>query len=304
MPPVNSNNIPKTTRQQVNPAQVPQRMTGILSRAIPISQLPETHIKAIVYGVNRVGKTTWSCQFPKPLLLVDCEPAKDSGGAKSVRKMQGVTFLKLEDTDSLRQLAEELITHNPFKTVVIDSVTSLERIVLAEIMKLPAVKDLVKPSDIGLGPAGMDIYMKRSDMMRKLLRLYLDHPCHTVFTAKEKDHNPNKGDMRSKVVRGHQEESFYGPDLGGGTVEWLRDACDYIMQLTIQKEVITRQIKMGDDVIERQEETGKTIRRLRTTYHPNYAVGIRSENPESVPEFIDNPTFDKFLAMINGTYKG
>lgn len=294
MPPISksTNSRPQVQSQRINPSQ----MTGILSRAIPVEQLPESHIKAIIYGVNRVGKTTWACQFPKPLLLVDCEPSKE-GGAGSVRRESGVTFLKMDNSADVVQLATELVNNNPFKSVVIDSVTSLERIVLAEIVKLPAVKDMMKPSDIGFGQAGQAIYMKRSEEMRKILRHYIDLPCHVVFTAKEKDHNPNKDDNRSKVVRGHQEESFYGPDLGGGTVEWLRDACDYILQLTMQKEIVTKKVKFGDEEIERHEETGKTVRRLRMILHTNYAAGCRAET-QDIPEFIDNPTFEKFIKVV------
>ena len=251
-----------------------------------------------MYGPNRSGKTVWSCGAPKPLLLVDCEPEKDGGGARSVKGVSGVTFLKLDDMDSIMKLAEELTQHNPFRTIVLDSVTSLERIVLGEIMKMPAVKDMMSPKMIGLGAAAMDIYSERAIRMRKVLRPYLDMPCHTVFTAKQKDHNPNKSDQRSKLVREQHEESFFGPDVGGGTAEWLKDACD-IVQLGMVKEIKVHQVKVGDDVIDREEETGRKVRRLRITNHPNFAVGVRSSRLD-IPDYIDEPTFDKFMSVIRG----
>lgn len=212
--------------------------------------------------------------------------------------MQGVTFLKLENTADVSQLVKELEGHNPFKTVVVDSTTSLERIVLAEILKQPSVIDMMDPKVIGMGNAGQSIYMERADRMIKILKPYLDLPCHTILTAKEKDHNPNKEDKRSKMVRGQQDESFFGPDMGGATANWLKDACE-IMQLSVQKEVVVKRVKVGDDVIERMEETGRNIRRLRIVAHANYAAGLRCEHAD-IPEFIDEPTYDKIMSVING----
>lgn len=300
MPPVKqsvNNQRPQQRTDSLNTA----RLGGILSRAIAVSDLPETYVKVVVYGTNRVGKTVWSCMFPKPLLLIDTEPAIGSGGAASVKRVPGVHFLKLEDTASVNQTAQEIAQAGMFRTIVIDSATSLERITLAEILKQPSVIDMMDPKVIGLGNAGQSIYMERTDRMIKLLRPFINLPCHVVITAKEKDHNPNKEDKRSKMVRGPQDESFYGPELGGALAGWLKDACE-IVQLSVQKEMKVNRVQMGSDVVESLQETGRSIRRLRIMAHQNYAAGIRSQD-HNIPEFIDNPTFDKFMSVINGTYK-
>jgi hypothetical protein len=88
--------------------------------------------------------------------------------------------------------------------------------------------------------------------------------------------------------------------LGGGTVKWLQDSMDYNGQLLMENEVKEVEYEQAGEKIMMTEPTGKVIRRLRCQYHPNFAAGFRSEHPQSVPEFIDDPTYDKIKAVIDG----
>ncbi len=90
---------------------------------------------------------------------------------------------------------------------------------------------------------------------------------------------------------------------------WLHDVCDYIARLYIDKEVrvVSRKFKgPSGKVTERKEEveTGRLVRRLRTMYHPNFAAGFRSCDPEAVPEFIEaskpKDMYDKVMKVIRG----
>jgi hypothetical protein len=60
------------------------------------------------------------------------------------------------------------------------------------------------------------------------------------------------------------------------------------------------QTTIGKDTIRNWEETGRLLRRLRTMYHPNFAAGFRSCNPEVVPEYINDPTYEKIATVISG----
>jgi len=270
--------------------------TSVLEEAIDVSELAASAadlVKICIYGVNRVGKTTLACLFPKPLLLIGCEPTP-TGGAKSVTKMKGVKFLKLSSTEKMLRLADELRKNNPFKTVVIDSATSLQDVVLCEILQLSAV-----PTVMNWGMVDMEQYRQRSEKVREVLRPFLTElQCHTVVTAKERDHNPPK-DGKPIIVRGSQQESFFSVDLGGQTAGWLQDCCDAVVQLFIGKEIIEERFGENNEEV-RQIETGKTIRKLRLLYHPNYAAGLRSATPEKVPEFLEEPTYDKLRKIIDG----
>lgn len=317
-------------RQQAAPNGPPPKPTGkpgsILSRAIPVGNMRDSWIKMLLYGGNGIGKTTLACQFPKPLLLLSYERCP-SGGARSVRKMDGVTWLrvgtpagvdpddpqlvlKAEDViGDTERLAAEMHESNPFKTVVFDHVTVFQDWVLEHVCGHAVIQQ-------GKGKVTTDQYVQRAETTKTLLRPWVDLPGHTVFIGKEKDHNPprdekvspNTGkvqpDLRPRFLRGMQQESFVSVDLGGGTTGWLQDACEFACRLYMDKEVeVTEQevTIMGKKSKHRSErETGKFVRALRTGYHPNYFARFRADVMGSVPDVIESPTWGKIKAAVDG----
>jgi AAA domain len=295
--------------QQKPPRKVKAESNGsILSEAIDIQDLIADYIKIAIYGANRVGKTYIASKFPKPLLLISFEPGQ-SGGAKTAKAEQGVSFIHIvnkgeKDHRGVLQrewastkavnLANELRVSCPFKTIVLDTVTSFQDLILQEILDLPQVVD-----QLNWGMVTEDQYRQRSERTREVLRPFINIDAHTVFLAQMKDHNAIRGDRStSKMLRGQHSESFFSVDLGGATAKWLQDSCDYITHLFQEKEVKLvpgRLIKIpGTDKTRpgtpTEVETGKMLRRLRTMFHPNYMAGCRSEVPLNIPEFIEVPS--------------
>jgi len=275
--------------------------TGILARAVPVSDLKDEWIHMLLYGRNRVGKTTLACQFPKPLLLIAIEPTQ-TGGAKSVKNVPGVNYLRLTSSNDVETLGHELKENlQGYKSVVVDSGTSLDEITLAEICGWEETAVLLKRPKKGEAPqVSRSQYTARSERMRLVLRAYLELRAHVIITANEKDHNPPEGEQSSAVVRSIQTESFFAAAMGGGTARWVQDGCDYICQLLIDKEVEAVTREAAGQMRTVMVETGKLIRKLRTQYHTNFSAGFRSCNPDAVPEFIDNPTFTKIKSVIDG----
>jgi hypothetical protein len=324
--------MPPTVTKQSPPSKPRASSNGsVLSGAIPVGRIETDFLKVLLYGINRVGKTTFACQFPKPLLLISCEPVKKSGGAKSVKKFDGVTYLKIQNKNQMVHLAEELAVSRksnwvydagkklwierkdsagnpifdgePFATDVIDTVTSLQDIVLTEILGHKS------PEQLDFGIISTDQYRERSSRTKEVLRPFLDLDANTVIIGQEKDHNPPKAE-RNHLIRKRTDESFFSANAGSGTVEWLRDACDYIVQLYMDKEIVerTEQNRLpGGKLGELKTilvETGKQVRRLRTSKDMNYDGGFRSETPENVPEYIEATTskemFDGFMMAVKG----
>lgn len=308
-----------------NPPQMvgaaPATAGSILGTAIPVADLREDWIKICLYGRNRVGKTTLACCFPKPLLLVSFEPS-ETGGAMSVTKVPGVSYLRISNkalinpvtrtkekiwgSQKALMLAAELRHNNPYKTVVVDTATSYQDLILQEIMGLSDV-----PEMLSWGMVSEEQYRDRSSKTREALRPFLDLTCNVVVCAQEKDHNPPKDRSQSKLTRGMQLDSFFAADLGGATVKWLHDACGYIGQLYEDEVTETKTVSTGvkgpDGKYQTYTETvgtGKRVRRLRTMYHPNFAAGFRSATPDAVPEYIDGATpqqmYDRMMMVIRG----
>lgn len=297
------------------PVQVVTKPGSLLSQAINATSLSDELVKLTLYGQNRVGKTTLACMFPKPLLLISFEPG-DTGGANSIRKMQGVSFFQVLHTDQAAKLAEELRTDTQFKTVVLDSATSFQDMYLTEILGLTTL-----PEQLSFGGVTGDQYRERSEKIKVGLRPFLNLKKNVIVTAKEKDHNPPKEekvnprtgktqpDMRAKFLRGMSIESYVASDLGGSAVSWLQDNCNYIGRLYLAKEVLvtkdSRNVNGKVIETESEEETGRITHRVRTMYHPNFAAGFRSPNPNSVPEYVEGYTpeelYKNLIAVINGS---
>lgn len=308
---------PTVTRQRAgnNGTPAPQRPTGsILAQAVPVSSIETEYIKICIYGQNRVGKTTLACGriekgkyiegsgFPKPLLLVSFEPAETGGGANSVRKIPDVHFLHIKSTAEANKLAGELQTDTHFKTHVLDGAANWERMHLQDVLGVDVLTEQLGRN--AHGGITREHYTDRTERMKNQLRLFLNLKAHTVLLCREKDHQPPKDQFKPRMMRGFEPESFFASDLSGGTVGWMHDAFDYIARLYMEREVRVEETttKMnGRDVVNRTEvETGRIVRRLRTIYHPNYAAGFRSCDPDTVPEWIDDPTYQKIKDVIDG----
>lgn len=285
---------------------------SVLSQAVAVEDIKDDYINFVLYGQNRTGKTTLACGFPKPLLLISFEPG-NTGGAASVKKIPGIKFIRITKKVQAVMLARELrdakggICDLPdpaykgkrYATHVLDTCTSLQDVILKELMDLENV-----PVQLNWGAVPEDFYRERSEQAKEVMRLYRDLPVHTVLVAQERDHNPPKTE-RNKLLRRSAVESLFAADLGAATVKWMHDACDYVAQLFIDKEVVTRTFKVKgldgkEETVTQDEETGRLVRKLRTMFHPNYFAGFRSPTPEAVPECILRPTWEKVVAVIKG----
>lgn len=261
---------------------------NFLSRLKPVSQLVDTNMSVLLYGRNRIGKTTFAAEFPKPMVFLSLEPTK-TGGAKSISKVPGVDAEVIRDTATLMGYAIDLTNEkHGYKTVVLDSVSSLEKIVLMEIMGLDKPIEQLR---VGKSSAVQkDEYIDRSEQMKNLIRPFLNLNMNVIVLANEKDHNPPKsetGERKNSFNRGMQDSSFFSADTGAGLARWLMDSSDYILQLWMDSEKKIDMIEMvaGQPAVEVETDTGKLIRRLRLGYHPNYAAGGRAE--KALPDFID-----------------
>lgn len=321
--------MPNVTKQLPNHRVIPAANGSMLSRGIPVEQLEEAQrVTALIYGINRVGKTTLACQFEKPLALVSFEPTPFSGGAVSVTKIPGVTFfmvipstaaakwpkkkaLPVVGTDGARVLADELRGSN-FKTVVLDGGTSLQDVCLCEIMQLEQLPQQMRVArvkgDDTWGVATSDDYMDRSAKAKEIMRIYLNLPQDVIILCKEKDHNPprdEKGNVRrDKLTRGLTLESFISADLGQATAGWLSDACNCLCRLYLAEETKIEKFNVAGKVSTREVKTGRSIRRLLTQLHPNFAAGIRSANPDAVPEYIEDQTSQGMYAKLRKVLRG
>lgn len=311
-----------TVSRQTPPAKPAQFPAGsVLGSAVPVTNLREQRIKTCIYGRNRSGKTTLACQFKKPLLLISSEPDA-CGGATSVGNMEGVFLQRishrllgqdtvgrwvdaeekscvrkdtLKGSDKLAAIINELSQTRHFETVVLDTATSLQELILVEIMRWdapPAMQPNAKA-------VGKDNYQYRAEKWRKAMIPLLDLSyCNVVVLCQEKDHNAPTDDFggKAKLLHTMQQGSFMAPALGATNAQWLQDNCGYIVQ--IYEDEVTEEVsvpQMSPDgrpapPIVQRVGTGKRARHLRLLYHPNFAAGGRWQFNKDMPEFVTAPT--------------
>lgn len=322
----------ETTRPAMSELPAPARLNGVLGTITSAASLRRSWMKVLLYGRSRVGKSTLSAQWPKPLLAVACEP-RENGGADSLIGMDGVSVcavglkpLPVLDVNGLptgeveqiagsakaEGVADALLEQYQqtgrcsYKTVTLD-VTALQDIVLAEILGWTTVDNILKrPRKGETGGASFKVFGERASKCIGVFRKYKELPCHVIFCGQEKDHNPAKDEdgnvAGNKLVREQQERSFIAASLGQAAVEWLQNACQYVLQLYMDMEVSETTTMIDVAGVQTSQtvraSTGKFIRRLRSSYHPNYSAGITAPNIGSVPEYIEAPTPQEMYAAL------
>ena len=295
-------NMPAINRQ-TPPARPAQFSNGsVLASAVPVASIREERVKVCIYGRNRSGKITLACRFPKPLLVISCEPDENTGGCQSVANIPDVYISrvstrklpgdKVQGSAKVVAIANELATSNPYNTVVLKTATSLQDVILVELMGLPKV-----PEMLGWGTVPEGIYQQRAEKLRETIRPLRDlNNCHVVILAQEKDHNaPEERGGKSKLLHTMQQGSFMAPALGATNASWLQDACGYVLQVyedeVMQEIVIPQMDAHGKPMPPAMQRvgTGKRARHLRLLYHPNFAAGGKWQYDPNIPEFVTAP---------------
>lgn len=114
----------------------------------------------VVYGPNGVGKSTFASQFPKPL-FADLE--------KGSRHLKVTRLDEFKDLSVFKALVKELIeTNSNYETFVVDSIESLEFLVL-ESIKLKYKAESIEDIPYGKGYAeSREVMAGLMDQFRKL----------------------------------------------------------------------------------------------------------------------------------------
>lgn len=140
----------------------------------------ESGWKILVYGTSGSGKTWFGATFPSPL-FVDLE-----GGMRSVAHRKPMRLPKdpkmvIDSVDALNKagaLIRKMLRDGtaPFKTVVVDSLSEMQELVMANVLAQYSANRLYddQPTQADYGKANRDFI--------KIFLAFLRLPCHVVFT--------------------------------------------------------------------------------------------------------------------------
>jgi phage nucleotide-binding protein len=147
-------------------------------------QPPETispYLNLLVYGPPGVGKTWFAGTAEdslntNPVLFLDVE-----GGTLTLRKRKDLDVVRVRGTEDLVDIHNKLKAENNgyYKTVVIDSLTELQKLDMAGIMR-----ELVsRRPDLDEDVPSQREWGKSIEHMRRIVRAYRDLEMNTIFTC-------------------------------------------------------------------------------------------------------------------------
>jgi hypothetical protein len=188
MRPIDAEIVPNGTQEQTNP---PSRLSlssiGGLRIRKPSDRLP--YLNLMVYGDSGAGKTLLAggsafVEELSPVLFIDVE-----GGTHTLSHFADTADIDIiPDPDSERTLRwddiqkiyNELYTgRHPYKTVVIDSLTEMQKLAMNTVLGSGTKMQI---DAIGNLPEFKDWHIN-TEQMRRMVRAFRDLPVNTIFTA-------------------------------------------------------------------------------------------------------------------------
>jgi hypothetical protein len=150
----------------------------------------------LVYGESGVGKTILSGSADavpemRPVLHIDIE-----GGTLSLANTHpDVNVVRVENWDQMQAVYDELHSgRTEYRTVVLDSLTEIQKFSMYNIMQRVVAADPGRDPDI----PSMREWGKNIEQIRKLVRAFRDLPMNSIFTALAKSDKDTRTGTISK----------------------------------------------------------------------------------------------------------
>jgi hypothetical protein len=234
--------------------------------AISLASLKKTaaqvHPITLIYGPEKVGKTSLAAEFPSPVLI-------QTGGENTPQGIALESFGELSTFDSLMEAFEALFTEDhSFQTLIIDAVDGVGKLIEAETCKRNGWQSLEEPG-FGKGYVEADsVWREFFDAMRGL-----------------------RDDKGLKIVLiGHVEiknfddpangsYSRFQPNLHKRPSDTLKAMCDIIIFLNNRVSITKEKTGFGND---KTTANGVGQRVAFLEARPGYIAGNRYDMPDEL----------------------
>lgn len=258
--------------------------------AKPVSEVKH-HGSTALYGRSSTGKTTLASTYPKPILYFNIR----DNGTDSISDVEDIDVVEIETSEELKE--QILWLHKQaergkliYKTVVLDTMTQLQSILVEEMGAKKKLKGSKRAGDFGTlhkqdwGAIAGDLKAVIMDI-RNL-------PVESVFIAQERIFNA--GDEEDDGI------DQLAPEVGTRLMPSVNsDLCASVSVIgnTFIKVKVTK---------EKDPKTKKTVKRIDKIYclrlGPNevYTTKIRKPKGIEAPDYITDPTFRKIKKIMKG----
>lgn len=264
-----------------------EQLQNFIDGIVDVQELQDT-FAVLIYGQNGTGKTRTSSTFPKPILLADVREK----GTDSIRGIEGIKVRKIEKWEDVELLYWFLKTqnnklNNPFKTLIIDTVTQLEQLALAYVMNKEAKEfgmEIDSQSDMDM-PKIRDYGNAASLLKAWLIRFrdLIDEGIFVVFNVQEKRDG-------SEDIDEDQHEVF--PQVMKSVRAILGGAVSHIIHTEVKDitKTVNGQIKSYPVYVARIGPSSK------------YLTKFRVPPGTKIPEFIINPSYEQIVQLSKGEH--
>jgi phage nucleotide-binding protein len=224
------------------------------------------NLNLLVYGDPGVGKTVLAgsaaaVEAMCPVIFIDAE-----GGTLSLRnKYPDVKKVRVKHFADL-SVAYNALRENPglYRTVVLDSITEIQKYGMYEIMAKTVKEDPERDPDLpGIGEWG-----KNTEQMRKVIRAFRDLPMNTIFTALARTEKDKKG----KVTTQPSLSAKLANEAAG-----FLDIVVYMYRKVEDEQIVRRILTMATDEITAKDRTDR------------------------LPPYLDNPTMQELYTITSET---
>lgn len=231
--------------------------------------LPKTFL---FYGKSGTGKTTLAGTFPKPLFL----DINENGTASVDNKEASVISIKTYDEfNEFIMNIDEYYEKLKWETLVIDTIGKLQELNL---------NFLAKGGKILINHYG-DSTNEMQQVILKLISHSVKNDYYLVFTAHERDNT--ESDEETGEVLNPSVMAQLTPKLS----EWLH---------------ATTSIAGHTRIFEKKNDLGQSqgiFYCIKIGADPVFKTKVRVPKEKMVANIIANPTCDKLMSVLDGTYK-
>ena len=237
---------------------------GLESRIVPVDQA-NPHVKILVYGRNKKGKTRFCGSAPN-VLVVDV----NERGTLSIRG-SGAKVFPMRTWGDIDEVYWYLKRgDHDYETVAIDTLTALNALCLSHVLKEGHDRDSTKDPKM---PRRQD-YGKVAEMMKFEILRFRNLPMHVIFTAQERTvGDPEEG-----------EDVVACPDLPAGSRGTAMGS------VSIVGRVYRKRVKR------RNKKTRRVVSKWQTMLwvgdHEDFEAGDRTN---SLGKVVTNPTMPKVI---------
>lgn len=239
---------------------------GILDEAVDINKLGQRNLW-VLYGKSGSGKTKVAATFPKPMLYAQI----GDDGSNTIARVPGVKGVHLNTPADLKTLAEELLKDKHYVTVVADTFS----LFVQEWKDQNVIRKKKRMTQQSWGDLATD-----SEEIIKLMHKLAQKKI-VVLTCHE----------AMDTIDGMEDEIT--PDIRPSVSKGVRTYLEGMANYGIHTTKLLKEVTKGN--------TTKEVVRYAADIGPNpyYWTKLQIDPSIKVPKRIVNPTYDKFMQIIN-----